>query len=69
MRVPVIRLLKDRFGGLFFRQLMDELCPLSGRYSFYDEFGLFWLKRFSHDSFSVSAQFAEEKAGPILAEL
>lgn len=69
MIIPVIHLLKDRFGGLFFRQLMDELCPLSGRYSFYDWFGLFWLKRFSHDSFSVSAKSAEEKAGCILAEL
>ncbi|UXD26475.1 hypothetical protein FORC066_0712 [Yersinia enterocolitica] len=36
MRISVMHLLKDRFGGLFFRQLMDELCPLSGRYSFYD---------------------------------
>nr|CBX70659.1 unknown protein [Yersinia enterocolitica W22703] len=36
MRISVMLLLKDRFGGSFFRQLMDELCPLSGRYSFYD---------------------------------
>lgn len=69
MRISVMHLLKDRFGGLFFRQLMDELCPLSGRYSFYDEFGLFWLKRFSHDLLSISANFAEEKVGSILAEL
>ncbi|QAX80223.1 hypothetical protein D5F51_17775 [Yersinia hibernica] len=69
MIIPVTDLLKDRCGGLFFRQLMDELCPLSGRYSFYDKFGLFWLKRFSHNSISIKAYFAEEKTGSILAEL
>ncbi len=31
----------DRFCGLFFVKSMDELCPFSGKYSFYHDFGLF----------------------------
>ncbi|EIQ93540.1 hypothetical protein YPPY47_1179 [Yersinia pestis PY-47] len=45
------------------------MCPFSGKYSFYHDFGLFWLKRFSYGLLSDLMRSHRENPASIMAEL